>query len=69
MEKNNIPNNQLCFITVVFPYTDDNVVLDVKKNISQAVSQLSKVKVEMRLTEMRDTETPDNINQNHDFKP
>jgi len=54
MEKTNLPAEQLCFITVVFPADSDSVMLDVKTKISEAVSALKKVKVETRITEMRD---------------
>lgn len=54
METNRIPDNQLCFVTVVFPVTDDNQIISVKKNIEAAVKDLEKVKVELRITVMRD---------------
>ena len=49
-----LQNNQLCFVTVVFPIASDDVLLAVKNKISLAVADLPKVKIEFRFTEIRD---------------
>ncbi len=54
MAKTNLPTNELCFITVVFPVDRDTPLLDIKAKISEAVAALDKVKVETRITEIRD---------------
>jgi len=51
-------NETLCFVTIVFPITDDVQIVTVKQNIAVAVKSLPKVKTEFRITEVRNT--PDN---------
>ena len=48
-------NEQLCFVTIVFPVPDDDTLMQIKNNIDAALENLNKVKVEMRLTSLRDT--------------
>ena len=45
---------QLCFVTIVFPYANDTELLAAKEKIDAAVSEMQRVKVEYRLTEVRD---------------
>jgi len=47
-------NETLCFITIVFPITDDAQIAAVKKKIETATADLAKVKTEIRLTSIRD---------------
>lgn len=42
----------LCFISIVFPVTDDEQIIAVKKKIKEAVSELPQVKTELRITEI-----------------
>ena len=46
-------DEQLCFVTVVFPLTDDSEILIMKGNIDTAVKNFKQVKVELRVTEVR----------------
>lgn len=48
----------LCFITIVFPITDDDQLLAARKKILAAIADLPKVKTEFRFTSVRDG--PDN---------
>jgi len=54
VETNQIQNSELCFVTVVFPIVDDSQLISVKNSIKAAVAELEKVKVEIRITEIRD---------------
>lgn len=47
-------NESLCFVTIVFPITDDVQIVTVKQNIAVAVESLPQVKTEIRITEVRD---------------
>ena len=47
-------NEKLCFITIVFPIPDDDTLMQVKNNVEAALENLHKVKIELRLTELRD---------------
>jgi len=49
----------LCFVTIVFPITDDVQIVTVKQNIATAVESLPKVKTEFRITEVRNTANGD----------
>jgi len=69
MEKTNLPTDELCFITVVFPVCGDTDLLDIKTKISEAVSTLDKVKVETRITEIRDNSPIPKRVFNNDEKP
>ncbi len=44
----------LCFVSIVFPLTDDNQIALIKQKIETALSELPKVKTEFRITEVRD---------------
>ena len=55
-----IPNQEknketLCFVTIVFPITNDNQIPSIKGKIDSAVSDLPQVKTEYRITEVRDS--------------
>lgn len=47
-------NENLCFVTIVFPITADEQIAKVKKNIETALADLPKVKTELRITSVRD---------------
>jgi len=47
-------NEKLCFVTIVFPVPDDETLIKVKNSISEVLKELPKVKIELRLTELRD---------------
>jgi len=43
----------LCFVNIVFPITDDQQIVMVKRSIAAALSELPKVKTEFRIAEIR----------------
>ena len=49
-EKN---DETLCFVSIVFPITDDQQIIAVKQKIETAVEDLPKVKTEFRFTSVR----------------
>jgi len=53
MDNNSPVAEQLCFISIVFPVSDDDQIMAVKKKVFEAVKELPKVKTELRITEMR----------------
>jgi len=55
MENNTVQAEQLCFITVCFPVVNDDQIISVKKKVFEAVKELPRVKTELRITEMRNT--------------
>lgn len=57
------PSEQLCFVTIVFPITADDQVMAAKKKIEAALADLPKVKIELRLTSVRND--PDNGKLGH----
>lgn len=46
-------NEELCFVTVVFPLTDDNQIVHIKQKICEAVKALNQVKIELRVTSVK----------------
>jgi len=46
-------NEKLCFVTIVFPIANDQQIINVKHNIEKALVELPKVKIEYRITEVR----------------
>ena len=48
-------NEQLCFTTIVFPYADDNELMEVKGKIDSAIADVPKIKTEYRFTSMKDS--------------
>lgn len=71
MEKNQIPNNQLCFVTVVFPFDDDNYLLSIKKKLDAVFTDMPKVKAEYKLGMVKDNGglgQPGNMPQLHNDK-
>lgn len=55
MDNNTVQTEQLCFITVTFPVSNDDQIISVKKKVFEAVKELSRVKTELRISEMRNT--------------
>jgi len=55
MENNPVPDSQLCIITVAFPVSNDDQIISVKKKVFEAVAELPRVKTELRITEMRNS--------------
>lgn len=47
-------NEQLCFVTIVFPVPDDDTLIKIKNGINAVLKELPKVKVELRIAEIRD---------------
>ena len=55
MDNNSPAAEQLCFISIVFPVSNDDQIISVKKKVLEAVAELPRVKTELRITEMRNT--------------
>ena len=49
-EKN---NETLCFVSIVFPITNDNQIASIKGKIESALSELPQVKIELRITTIK----------------
>lgn len=56
MESKDVQADELCFITITFPVVDDNAIVAVRKKVIEALADLKRVKVETRLTLMRDSD-------------
>ncbi len=54
MENQNLQSSELCIVTIAFPVDNDSEFMAVKKKISELTKELSRVKVEYRITTMRD---------------
>lgn len=46
-------SGQVCIISIAFPISDTKDVLVIKENVDIALSSLAKVKIELRIVEMR----------------
>jgi len=53
MESNEPTAETLCFITVVFPMTDLTKAVKIKEDIDAVLTELSKVKSELRITTVK----------------
>ena len=54
METATLPNDNLCFVTVVFPVSSDDEAIRIKAKFAAVLAELPRVKIDFRIVQVKD---------------